>query len=58
MDNNIELKGIELLYYLMSHFNMTYNNAIKSMEDNNQDVESIKTLVNKNILNNSKIGSK
>ena len=52
MDNNIELKGLELLCYLMKRFNMSYNEAIKEMEDHNQDVEVVKTLVNKHMLNN------
>lgn len=55
MDNNVELKGLDLLYYLMKRFNMSYNDAIKEMEDHNQDVEQIKTLVNTHMLNNIKL---
>ena len=38
---NKELKGIELLYYLMKRFNMSYNKAIKEMQENNQDISFI-----------------
>ena len=42
MDNNKELKGLELLYYLMKRFNMSYNDAIKEMKTHNQDMSFIK----------------
>ena len=42
MDNNKELKGLELLYYLMKRFNMSYNDAIKEMKAQNQDMSFMK----------------
>ena len=42
MDNNEELKGLELLYYLMKRFNMSYNDAIKEMKAQNQDMSFMK----------------
>ena len=44
MDYNQELKGLELLYYLMPRFNMTYNNAVRNMVENNQNMEFLKEL--------------
>ena len=44
MDYNQELKGLELLYYLMTRFNMTYNNAVRNMVENNQNMEFLKEL--------------
>ena len=52
---NAKLQGLDLLYYIMRQFDMSYNEAIKVMENRNQDVESIKTLVNKHMLNNTKL---
>ena len=47
MDYNKKLEGLELLYYLITKFNMTYNNAVRNMVDNNQNMEFLKEL-NKN----------
>jgi len=38
---DVQLKGIELLYYLMKRFKMSYSEAIKEMKDNNQDISFI-----------------
>ena len=44
MDYNKKLEGLELLYYLMTRFNMTYNNAVRNMVENNQNMEFLKDL--------------
>ena len=40
----VELKGLELLYYLMKDKDMTYKNAVKVMEEHNQDMTFLKDL--------------
>ena len=60
-DNNVELKGFELLYYLMKRFDMTYNDAVDEMIKHNQDMEfinEIKPIINKHMLNNNKMEGK
>ena len=46
---NIELNGIELLYYLMKRFNMSYNQAIKEMIKHNQDLSFLDDIKVKDI---------
>ena len=60
-DNNVELKGIGLLYYLMKRFDMSYNEAVKEMIKHNQDMDfinKIKPIINKHMLNNNKMEGK
>ena len=60
-DNNVELKGLDLLYYLMKRFDMTYNDAVDEMIEHNQDMEfinKIKPIINKHMLNNTKMEGK
>ena len=57
-DNNVELKGLELLYYLMKRFNMSYNEGVNEMIKHNQDmgfINKIKPIINKHMLNNKHI---
>ena len=52
MDYNKKLEGLELLYYLITKFNMTYNNAVRNMVDNNQNMEFLKELNTNNKTSN------
>ena len=52
MDYNKMLEGLELLYYLITKFNMTYNNAVRNMVDNNQNMEFLKELNTNNKTSN------
>ena len=54
MDYNKKLEGLELLYYLITKFNMTYNNAVRNMVDNNQNMEFLKELNTNNKTSNPK----
>ena len=50
-----ELKGLSLLYYMMTRFNMTYDEAIDEMERHNQDMAFIIDLgIDKDYIINSK----
>jgi len=50
-----ELKGLGLLYHLMTRFNMTYDEAIDEMERHNQDMAFIIDLgIDKDYIINSK----
>ena len=40
----VELKGLQLLYHLMKNKDMTYKQAVKVMEDNNQDMAFLNEL--------------
>ena len=65
---DIQLKGIELLYYLMKRFNMSYNEAIstfmhfnislKELKKHNQDLSFLDDLkvkdLNKYYINDNK----
>ena len=41
-----KLEGLELLYHLIKEREMSYKNAVKLMEDNNQDMEFLNELNN------------
>ena len=46
-----ELKGLSLLYYMMTRFKMTYDEAIDEMERHNQDMTFIVDLgIDKNYI--------
>ena len=50
-----ELKGLSLLYYMMTRFKMTYDEAIDEMERHNQDMTFIVDLgIDKDYIINSK----
>ena len=50
-----ELKGLNMLYHMMTRFNMTYAEAIDEMERHNQDMTFIVDLgIDKDYINNSK----
>ena len=40
----VKIEGLELLYHLIKNKDMTYKQAIKVMEDNNQDMTFLKDL--------------
>jgi len=44
----IQLKGLELLYHLLKHKNMSYGDAIKLMKKHNQDMTFLDELKNNN----------
>ena len=46
---NVQLEGLQLLYHLMKNKDMTYKQAVKVMEDNNQDM----TFLNELKINNN-----
>ena len=43
-----ELKGLNMLYYMMKRFKMTYDEAIDEMERHNQDMTFLDELKNNN----------
>mgnify|MGYP003141178294 CR=1 FL=1 len=50
-----EIKGLSLLYHLMTRFNMTYTEAIDEMERHNQDMSFIvDSGIDKDYIINSK----
>ena len=58
MSNNIKLEGIELLYYLINKYNMSYEQAVKEMQEHKQDMKFLDNLklansVNKQVTNNN-----
>ena len=40
-DNNVQLTGILLFYYLMEHFEMTVSESYEDMKEHNQDMEEV-----------------
>ena len=40
----VKIEGLELLYHLIKNKDMTYKQAIKVMEDNNQDMTFLNEL--------------
>jgi len=42
---NKQLQGVELLYYLITRFNMSYNDAIRDMVKNKQDMSFLGEIV-------------
>ena len=50
-----EIKGLSLLYHMMTRFKMPYDEAIDEMERHNQDMTFIVDLgIDKDYINNSK----
>ena len=50
-----EIKGLSLLYHMMTRFKMTYDEAIDEMERHNQDMTFIVDLgIDKDYIINSK----
>ena len=50
-----EIKGLSLLYHMMTRFNMTYADAIDEMERHNQDMTFIIDLgIDKDYIINNK----
>ena len=50
-----ELKGLNMLYHMMTRFKMTYDEAIDEMERHNQDMTFIVDLgIDKDYIINSK----
>ena len=50
-----EIKGLSLLYHMMTRFNMTYADAIDEMERHNQDITFIIDLgIDKDYIINNK----
>ena len=40
-----ELQGVELLYYLITRFNMSYNDAIRDIVKNKKDMSFLDEIV-------------
>ena len=44
----VKIEGLQLLYHLMKNKDMTYKQAVKVMEDNNQDMTFLNELKTNN----------